>query len=277
MATVTLLSAKGSPGASTLAVGLALAWPTEVPGRSALAIDADPAGGDFAAGILGGVLPAGSGMIPLATARGLSPVNSVASAAVHLSRDGAARLLAGVPDSSRAGALKLAWDVISEARSELSGSGTDLVVDAGRLDLSRPVPPWVAEADIALLPVRPTLPAVTAARRFAAAWSAPGAATSSTQIEIIVIDAPSPYGPAEIARAVELPLGSVVPFEPAHARVHSEGQAPSRGFARSAYWRAISGLAASLGSRLQLPEPARDGDPGGSPSSVDGPGMVASC
>ena len=54
MATFTVLSAKGSPGVSTLAVGLALAWAGAAPGRKALAVDADPIGGDFAAGVLGG-------------------------------------------------------------------------------------------------------------------------------------------------------------------------------------------------------------------------------
>lgn len=253
MATLTLLSAKGSPGVSTLTVGLALAWRAALPGRSALAVDADPAGGDFAAGILGGALPAGSGMIPLATTRGGNPIDAVAGAAVHLAPGGSAQLLAGVPDSTRAGALVLAWDILTAARADLAGEGRDLLVDAGRVDLSRSAAPWLVTTDLALLVLRPTLPAVTAAHRFVARWSASGAETSATPLEIIIVSAPSPYREREVAAAVGAPCRAVIPFDPAHARVHSEGVAPMRGFARSGYARALVGLAGALGSEFGLP------------------------
>lgn len=262
MATLTLLSAKGSPGVSTLTVGLALAWRSALPGRSALAVDADPAGGDFAAGVLGGALPAGSGMIPLATTRGVDPGDAVTGAAVHLAPDGSAQLLAGVPDSTRAGALVLAWDKIAAARPGLDDQSRDLLVDAGRVDPARTAPPWLVTADLALLVVRPTLPAVTAAHRFVAQWSAPGSETAGTALGIIIVASPSPYREREVAAAVGAPCRGVIPFDAAHARVHSEGLAPTRGFARSGYVRALLGLAAELGAALgsatdHVAEPAR--------------------
>lgn len=244
MATVTLMSAKGSPGVSALTVGLALAWSHAQPGRSALAIDADAAGGDFAAGILGGALPAGSGIIPLATSRDVDAGAAVAGAAVHLREDGSARLIAGVPDSSRAGALALAWDRIAAARPDLDGSRTDVLVDAGRVDLSRSPAPWVEEADLALLVVRPSLPAVAAAHRFVLGWTAAVGATPS--LELVVVDAPSAYRPGEVAAAIGLTCRAVIPFDPVHARVHSEGLAPGRAFGRSGYARSIAGLAQGL-------------------------------
>jgi MinD-like ATPase involved in chromosome partitioning or flagellar assembly len=253
VATFTLLSAKGSPGVSTLTVGLALAWRAALPGRSALAVDADPAGGDFAAGVLGGALPAGSRVIPLATTRGAKPVDAVAGAAVHLAPDGSAQLLAGVPDSTRAGALVLAWDILTAARPDLADQGRDLLVDAGRVDLSRSAAPWLVSTDLALLVLRPTLPAVAAAHRFVARWSAPGAETAATPLEILIVSAPSPYREREVAAAVGAPCRAVIPFDPAHARVHSEGVAPMRGFARSGYARALVGLVGGLGAEHGLP------------------------
>ena len=252
MAIITLLSAKGSPGVSTLAVGLALAWRSALPGRSALVVDADPAGGDFAAGVLGGALPAGSGMIPLATTRGASPVDAVAGAAVHLAPDGSAQLLAGVPDSTRAGALVLAWDILTAAGADLGRQGTDLLVDAGRVDLARTPSPWLVATDLALLVVRPTLPAVTAAHRLVARWSAPGAQTSATPLGLVIVAAPSPYREREVAAAVGAPCRAVIPFETPHARVHSEGVTPMRGFGRSGYARALLGLAGELTAEFGL-------------------------
>jgi hypothetical protein len=252
MATVTLVSAKGSPGASTLTIGMSLAWSIVAPGRSALAVDADPAGGDFAAGVLGGVLPAGSGMIPLATARGVPAVEAVGAAAVHLREDGTARLIAGVPDPARAAALELAWDTLAAARPDLDRADEDLIVDAGRVDLSRPPAPWMIDCDLALLVVRPTLPAVTAAHRFARTWRTGGAATAATPLELVVVDSPSPYAVGEVADAVGLECRGVLPYEPVHARVHSDGIDPTRGFARSGYARALTGLTRAVVERIEV-------------------------
>ena len=73
MAIISLLSAKGSPGVTTSVVALTMAWTSAHGGRSAVAVDADPIGGDTAAGILGGTVPSGAGILALATARGVAP------------------------------------------------------------------------------------------------------------------------------------------------------------------------------------------------------------
>jgi MinD-like ATPase involved in chromosome partitioning or flagellar assembly len=253
MATITLLSAKGSPGVTTVAVALTLAWPSAAPGRRALAVDADPAGGGMAPGVLRGALPDGAGMLQLATARGVAGADALDAACVDLRPDGSARVLAGVPDASRAGALALAWDRITEARSSLDTSDVDLVVDAGRVDTAHANAPWLIDADLAVLLVRPTLPAVTAAHRLAAAWQAPDSPASAVPLALLVVEAPSPYRPHEVAAAVGLPLHGVIPFDPAHARVHAEGAPATRGFARSAYARATSQVARDLAARAAVP------------------------
>jgi MinD-like ATPase involved in chromosome partitioning or flagellar assembly len=248
--TIALLSAKGSPGVTTTTVALTLAWAHANPGRTALGVDADAVGGDMAAGVLRGGAPVYSGMLPLATARGADPVRAVEGCAVHLRADGSARVIPGVPDSARATALAFAWGTLEEARAELDAAGTDVLVDAGRVDLSDPVPAWLTGSDRALLVVRPTLPAVGAARRLAEAWTATGAPTARTPLELVVVESPSPYRAQEVAEAVRCPLAGCVPFDAAGARVHAEGAAKPRGFARSGYVRAVVDLAGRLGPVL---------------------------
>jgi hypothetical protein len=270
VATISLLSAKGSPGVTTLTVAFTLAWSTASGGRGALAVDADPAGGDMAPGVLRGALPDDAGMLPLAAARrDVLAAEVLDAACVHLRPAGAARLLPGVPDAARAGALTLAWDRIGEARPALDHAQVDLLVDAGRVGGDPARSPWLVEADLALLLVRPTLPAVAAAHRLADGWRTPGTPTSLVPLALLVVEAPSPYRPHEVARAVGLPLQGVIPFEPVHARVHSEGAAAGRGFERSGYARAISHVAGDLAQRLEtVAAPAGAGPAGAAPAGV---------
>lgn len=243
MATISLLSAKGSPGVTTATVALTLAWATAHPGRSAVAVDADPIGGDTGAGVLRGAVPAGAGVLAMATARDEDPLDALDSATVHLRADGSARVLPGVPDQARSAALPLAWDVLADLRTNLHHEGTDVLVDAGRLNRAGLGSAWLAGSDLAVLMVRPSLPAVMAARRLAADW--PWAAVP---LHLLVVDANSPYRAAEVAQAVEAPLIGVLAFDPGSARVHSEGANPGRGFERSEYARSVRRVAADLGA-----------------------------
>lgn len=256
MATISILSAKGSPGVTTAVVALAVAWTWAHPTRTALAVDADLMGGDVAAGVLRGEVPPGSGALGLATARGLDWSDAIERCAVPLGPDRGARILPGVPDAARAPALRLAWDLITEQRADLHRDGCDVLVDAGRVRVPAGEPgttrarsalageaPWLADSDVAVVMVRPGLPGVLAAHRLAADWPLIG-----TPLHVIVLDAPSPYRPAEVAEAVGLPLLGVVPYDSRSAQVYSEGSAAARGFSRSAYARATRRVADAVGS-----------------------------
>jgi MinD-like ATPase involved in chromosome partitioning or flagellar assembly len=267
MATITLLSAKGSPGVTTLAVALTLAWSAGSGGRRALLVDADPAGGDTAAGVLRGAVPVGAGMLALASVRGVPAGRAVAAASTALRADGAAQLIPGVPDAARAGALPLAWDRLNEARAALADQHVDLLVDAGRLEAQADVA-WVEQADLVLLVVRPTLPAVTAAHRWVAARR-PTAAGTGGQLALVVVESPAPYRADEVATAVGLPLQGVIPYDPTHAQVHAEGAPAGRAFARSAYARAIQQLAADAAAHV-----CEQGRPAASPIAAS-PAEVA--
>lgn len=250
MGVTAVLSAKGSPGATTTTVALARAWHSAT-SRVGLAIDLDPFGGDFSAGVLGGAAPSGFGVLSLATERGIESAAAVVGAAVEID-EGAARVIPGVPDAARGGAIPLAWDVVSAALSELSSQGIDLFLDGGRLDGGSASIAWLPDVDRALLVVRPSLPWVAAARRIAQSWpEVPG-------LQLVVVDAPSPYSVEEVVRAVGVPLAGTVPFEPRAALVHSEGAALTRSYRRSAYARSIERLARTLHDDLTAGSTAPD-------------------
>lgn len=246
MSIVCLISAKGSPGVTATTLGLAVAWPRAAPGRRCLAIDADPNGGDTSAGFLRGSAPVQIGMLALATSRGLPALDAIDAAATSLDDEGLARLIPGVPDAARAGALSLAWERVAECATELESAGIDVLVDAGRHDLTRPAAPWLVQADVVVLVVRPTLPAVAAANRVATSWSAPDSPTRAVPLRVLVVESPSPYRASEVAAAVGVPLLGVLPQAPEHARVYADGHPPGRGFSRSSYLRGLGRVARDL-------------------------------
>ena len=243
MAVISLLSAKGSPGVTTAVIALTMAWRGTHPDRCAIAMDLDPIGGDTAGGVLRGAVSASAGILPLATSRDMDSHDALDSASVYLRADGSARLVPGVPDEARAAALPLAWDVLADVRADLHQAGTDVLVDVGRVDQATSAASWLVDADLAVLVVRPTLPAVIAAHRLAAQWPARRA-----PLHLVVVDGGSPYTANEVAAAVGGPLLGVIPFDPASARVHSEGTSPGRGFERSEYARSVRHLAGVLGA-----------------------------
>lgn len=270
MAIVGAFSVKGSPGVTTTVMGLTMAWAAAMPGRSAIAVDADPVGGDTAAGFLRGAVAPEAGMLALATARGVDAAAALDGASVHLRADGSARVVVGVPDSARAGALPLAWDVLLEQRDDLHTAGCDVLIDAGRLGANEPLPPWILDCDLALLTLKPSLPAVIPAHRCASAWP-----VSGPSLELVVLAARSPYRPTEIAGAVGRPLAGTVPFDPELARVYSDGTPPPRTFGRSEYARGLFRAAGDIGARAvgstDLERPTElDPDPG-LPVSQPGP------
>lgn len=233
MATVALLSAKGSPGVTTSTLAMAFAWPTAT-ARSVVVFDADPVGGDTAPGILGGGVVPATGALALAAMRSTDPVAAVESCSVPLDEAGRVRLLPGVPDSSRAGALSLAWDHIAEV-----GEQFDVLVDAGRVDVADPIPAWPVESDLMLLAVRPNLRSIAAAHRLVAGWP-----EVQTRLAALVIEEPGPYSAAQAAGAVGLPMLGTIPFDPQRARVYSDGARAKRDHSRSGYVRQVLACAA---------------------------------
>src|SRR5699024_9266633 len=93
------------------------------------------------------------------------PAEGLAGHAQEVPDSGGLRLLAGVNGPVQAGAIGCdGWKRLASALRDLSESGPDVLVDAGRWS---PATPWplVAESDLVLVGVRPTLRHIVAAGR----------------------------------------------------------------------------------------------------------------
>ncbi|WGW12621.1 hypothetical protein LWF01_02305 [Saxibacter everestensis] len=152
MAVVLFTAAKGAPGVTTTAMLAASLWP-----RSAVLVDADPAGGD-----IGLRLPLADGR-PVDMNRGLLTLlplarRSLAAAALldHSQRLlGGTDLIAGLAGPEQASAVGPLWNVLAGAFSDLPGH--DVLIDAGNLHGSSVQFPLARSADLIVFVMRPRL------------------------------------------------------------------------------------------------------------------------
>ena len=150
MALISIMSAKGAPGATTTSMLLANLWPAP-----SILVDADPLGGDVALRLPGehGPLDPGQGLMSLlpAARRGLEPQTVVAHAQTAL---GGQQVLAGLPGPEQAVAAAPLWPSLAQAFARIPG--VDVFADIGQVS-SRSTHLAVVESASALLCVyRPT-------------------------------------------------------------------------------------------------------------------------
>lgn len=151
MALVTVMSAKGAPGATTTAMLVAALWPQDT-----LLVDADPSGGDVALRLPrldGRALDRDRGLLsllPLAR-RGVTPELVREHTQVAL---GGQRVLAGLAGPEQSRAVGPLWLTLAEAFARLPGA--DVVVDAGQVHSQAPHLALVHRSDALLVVYRPT-------------------------------------------------------------------------------------------------------------------------
>jgi hypothetical protein len=147
---IALVSAKGSPGASTAALACTLTWPAPT-----LLAECDPAGGDLLSGYLARYeLPANRGVLPLAGAalRGAAEYD-LAGQLIDLDSPRQQRMaLQGITDPAQSASVNPAWSRLGEL---FVGLGPTVIADCGRLTAPNPPLPLLAMADLVLLVLRP--------------------------------------------------------------------------------------------------------------------------
>lgn len=255
MAVVALASASGSPGVTTTAVAMALAWP-----RPVLLVEADPTGGSgILAGFLRGTSEYEAGLIevaisPLGVAealrdvvRPLSPTNPDASAG-SAGSGGPAWFVAGTRAHTQAVALREVWEPLARALAELDATGQDVIVDAGRLGLAGSATGLLDSADLTLLVSRATLPALAAARSWAHTVRDPG--TGWRQPGVLLIGEGEPYRGTEVSKVLGMPVVTDLPDDPEAASVYHRGARPPRRFASGGYLRAVSSAIESIRAQI---------------------------
>ena len=253
MTTVTsvlLVSAKGSPGVTTAACALTQVWPDAHPGRGVLLVDADPAGGDVAAGWLRGAADTTRGLLALASARGVDdPAAAVLAESLALDPSSSRLLLTGVSDPTRTPAVVPAWALVATALATLGDADppVDVVIDAGRLGAATDPSVLRRAADLVVLVTGSSLPAAAAARAAAARLTA----ELGDRLRLVVVSSGRPYAAHEIADACGVAVLTELPWDPATARCFSTGAPLTRRAARSPYLRAVRAAAACVSAETR--------------------------
>lgn len=244
MAVIALTSAKGAPGVTTSALALALVWP-----RPCLLLEADVAGSSsILAGYLRGSVRHDKGLVDLALAhRRGGLVDGLHRASIPL-ESSQARLVAGLTSPAQITTLQQVWEPIAAVLHGLERTGTDVIVDAGRVGAAGGPAPLLREADITLLTTRSTLPAIAAARARATVLrddlTSKGAGEDT--LSLLVVGEGQPYSAREIRDAVRLPVAASLAWDPVNAEVFSLGATPSYKLEASALVRSARAATSAL-------------------------------
>lgn len=235
MTSLAVFSVKGSPGVTTTALALTAAI-SAIGDRPALLIEADTAGGDLAP-LLG--RPIDPGMASLAAAsRHEATRLDLERHLQPLPAGGDALLGSTDPIEMAANLATLARRLPDAARS----GGYETVVDAGRLSPTSAACALVERADVAMLCMRESVPAIEsiAAR---AEWLA---SLAGDRLGLVLLG-DAYYGETEIARATGLPVLGRLPRDHRAVPALHGGLGPSP--ARSHLVRAARTLCDSVVGR----------------------------
>lgn len=252
---VAVVSAKGSPGVTTLGLGLAARWPHP----DAVVVEADPAGGDLSARFGLAHEPGLAAMALAARHRGEQLDPSQWWQGLPL---GAAVVLAPPGAAARASVEALASRGVPLLK-QLAAEHAVVVVDAGRWEPGAPTNPLLAVADVVLMVARPNLEEVGQAQARAASLR-----QQAGDVRLVLAGGRGPWPPGEVAAAVGLapagvpPVG-VLPEDRRGAGVLAGRLVPRRGWGRSGWssWtrlpllRACHSLARWLDSSVHASTP----------------------
>lgn len=242
-----LTSGKGAPGVTTVALGLALAWPAPV-----LLVEADPAGGTIRHGYGQGADLSGRSMLGWhVAARRIGAREATWANAVRL--EGECWLVPGVDTPAQAASIDYA-----ALAATLTGLGVDILVDAGRIPGPVGIGPLVAAADKTVVVLRSTLASVHAAQSaanhiadLAGSTSVGAIGVEADSLVSVVVGAGRPYplGDVRAAMTHAAPLAGEVAWDPMTAAVLSDGGPAPRRFDATAFMRSASRLASALAPR----------------------------
>jgi len=253
MAILILTSTGGSPGVTTLAVGLALTWP-----RPVLLADCDPGAHQaILAGYLAGQSSHGKGLLRVAEAhRDRRPLREVViDQSIPLtSEEGDRRLfLPGFTKPSSAAHFGGVWEDLADTFDRLSDVDVDVIVDVGRLGPAGPPPQLVERGALTAVVMRSSLRAVMSARVHLPTLrdDARSAESTKAQLGLLLVGEGRPYGRSEITKALGVPVLGAVADDPASAGHLSDGLPRHRKFESAPLIKSIRGAATTLAATLQ--------------------------
>jgi hypothetical protein len=263
---IAVVSSKNSPGATTTALALTLAWP-----RPAVLAELDPRGGDILWGYGRGQNVGGAGLLRLQlTSRSHSPSESVWSEVIELpvpapvrtlGVDGRRWWLPGLTEPRQVGTVN--WALVVRMLRAVD-DGADVVADCGSVygnPERAPKAAW-AGADLVVLTVRPTLAGVHAARN-AAQILREDLMTSGLgpdRLVSVVVGCAYGYPLSQVVDELQdcAPVLGDLPYDPDAADTLAGLRDQRPRFARSSLLRHAGKVAALIGSRVLAgpPDPA---------------------
>jgi hypothetical protein len=253
MAILLLTSTAGSPGVTTLAVGLALTWP-----RPILLADCDPGAHQaILAGYLGGRSAGGKGLLRVAEAhRDRRPLReAVLDQTLPLSGEGESRrlFLPGFKKPASAVHFGGVWQDLAEAFDRLGEVDIDVIIDCGRIGPSGPPAALLERSALTAVVVTSTLRSIMSTRVHLPILRDHPRLTSSDRghLGLIIVGEGQPYQRAEIAKALEVPVITSIAHDRQSATHLSDGGPRHRRFDTSPLIRSIRDASSQLSSTLQ--------------------------
>ncbi|MHB9848988.1 hypothetical protein ACSYGO_07035 [Streptomyces krungchingensis] len=240
MAVIALAGSSGSPGVTTSALALLLAWPLE-PGRRMILAECDPDGGAVLHGLLQGTLGDRYGLHNLSVAArkgefGDAFWRQLINLAPEDGTDAAAPdrlLLPGITDPAQAASLGSVWKVLAKMfRGIEADHGHDVLIDLGRHGAFGPSAVLADQADAVIVVVRNTLRCLQSAQgRVRQLQERIG------DVGLLIIDE-GPYPAGEVQRVLRASVVATLPHAPSEARVLSDGDEQPRHFTKSKLMKA---------------------------------------
>ena len=269
---VGVVSAKGSPGATTLGMGVAARWP----GGPGVLVEADPAGGDLAARF---GLAQGPGLAAMAVAARHSDQRPDPATWTRTLPLGV-HVVPAVPGGAAAVAVSALVGHGNRLLEALAGAYPVVVVDAGRWAPGSPANGLLAHCQVVLLVARPVLEQI----RQCEALVGPLRRLVG-DVRLLLVGERGGWPAAEVGAALGLPVAGVLPHDVEGAGVLTGRLVPRNGFrARglSSWTRLPLPRACHSLARALAPDPPASEEPKApaapAPAGADGstPGTPAS-
>lgn len=252
---ITILTAPpGSPGVTTSALGLALAWP-----KDALLADCDrdPAQ-PILAGHLRGINPGSSGLTGLLQAHreGRSLDTALLANTLPLTSEEGKRFLPGFQQPASVRLFEHTWPSLGQAFATV---GIDVIIDAGRIGNSGlPQGLW-QHADAIIVMTKSHLRGLVSLRHHLRTLQDQLSQHSiSIPLALGVIGSGKPYSNHEIASQFNLPIWLKIPDDRAAAEVLLDGKTQPRRFFRRDFFSCFKAQAQQLTNRIHGIAASRD-------------------
>lgn len=229
MAVISLASTRGAPGVTTAALALAMLWP-----RPAVLVEADVSGGSsIMAGYLKGAVVPDRGLVSLAVAHRRGALDQQFYDQTIPLIDNRVRLVPGLVSSQQAASMDKLWSPLGIVLAALERTGTDVIIDTGRLGMTHAPTPLIRASDAVLLVTRTDLPAVSAARARIGSLrdDLVQRGQGDDTLALLLVGEGRPYKAKEIHKALETPVLASLAWDPAAADALSIGAAYGRKFA----------------------------------------------